>query len=89
MGGLSLEPQILACSGLLYPSEDYPQEWADGELPAGYATEDGTALHYAGTELREALAIWPGRRAWHVAPDGADGYTETPIEARPWTPPRE
>lgn len=68
--------------------ERYRSLVASGELPAGYATEDGTALHYAGTELREALAVWPGRRAWHVEPDGAGGYAETPIEARPWTPPR-
>lgn len=68
--------------------ERYRSLVASGELPAGYATEDGTALHFAGTELREALAVWAGRRAWHVAPDGADGYAETPIEARLWTPPR-
>ena len=61
---------------------------AAGELPAGYATEDGTGLHYVGTELREALGIVPGRHAWHVAPDGAGGYQETAIPARYWLPDR-
>ena len=53
---------------------------AAGELPAGYATEDGTGLHYVG--------IVPGRHAWHVAPDGAGGYQETAIPARYWLPDR-
>jgi peptidase E len=61
---------------------------AAGSLPAGYATEDGVGLHYVGTELRETLGIVPGRRAWHVAPDGAGGYRETAIPARYWLPPR-
>jgi peptidase E len=61
---------------------------ASGELPAGYATEDGVALHYVGTSLHEALASWTGRRAWRVASDGAGGYTERPIEPRQWNPPR-
>jgi hypothetical protein len=59
---------------------------AAGTLPAGYATEDGVALHYIGTELREALAILPGRSAWHVAPETRGGYTERAIPARTWLP---
>jgi peptidase E len=61
---------------------------ASGELPSGYATEDGIALHYMGTSLLDALCSWPGRRAWYVAPDGSSGYTERAIEPRQWTPPR-
>ena len=39
-------------------------------------------LHYAGIRLREAVSIVPGKRAWHVEPDGAGGYREQPIPAR-------
>jgi peptidase E len=55
---------------------------ARGALPAGYATEDGTGLLYAGTDLAEAVTILPGKHAWHVAPDGAGGYTEQRITPR-------
>lgn len=47
----------------------YRQAVADGLLPAGHATEDGVGLHYVGTHLHRALAVLPGRRAWHVRPD--------------------
>lgn len=53
-----------------------------GLLPAGYASEDGVGLHYTGTGLHEAVSILPGKRAWHVEPDGTGGYTERPIPAR-------
>ena len=52
------------------------------ELPAGYATEDGVGLLYAGTGLVEAVTILPGRHAWHVSPDGNGGYVEQPIVPR-------
>jgi peptidase E len=55
---------------------------ATGELPAGYATEDGVGLLCAGTELLEAVTILPGRHAWHVTPDGNGGYTERAITPR-------
>jgi peptidase E len=55
---------------------------ASGKLPAGYATEDGTGLLYAGTELAEAVTILPGRHAWHVAPDGNGGFAEQAIAPR-------
>jgi peptidase E len=60
---------------------------ASGTLAGGYATEDGAALHYVGTEFREALGAWHGRRAWKVGPDGNGGFAEEPIEARLWAPP--
>jgi peptidase E len=60
---------------------------AAGSLPGGYATEDGVALHYVGTELAEALAIVPGSKAWQVTPDGPGAWSETPIPARLWLPP--
>jgi peptidase E len=51
-------------------------------LPAGYATEDGTGLHYVGTRLAEVLGVLPDGRAWHVVPEGESGYAETAIPAR-------
>jgi peptidase E len=60
---------------------------ADAVLPAGYATEDGTALHYTGTSLHEAVTIVPGKHAWHVAGSGDGGYQETALPTRLWLPP--
>jgi peptidase E len=55
---------------------------ATGKLPAGYATEDGVGLLYAGTELLEAVTILPGRNAWYITPDGNGGYAEQAIVPR-------
>jgi peptidase E len=55
---------------------------ASGKLPAGYATEDGVGLLYAGPNLLEAVTILRGRHAWHVAPDGNGGYAERAIVPR-------
>jgi hypothetical protein len=46
----------------------YREFVASRRFPAGYATEDGVGLHYIGTELREAVTILPGKRAWRVEP---------------------
>lgn len=63
--------------------EAYRRMVAAGELPAGYASEDGVGLHYVGTELRRAVTIRPGARAWWVEPDGAGGHRERPVDAVP------
>jgi peptidase E len=55
---------------------------AQGVLPGGYATEDGTGLHYLGTAMHEAVSIRPGGRAWRVDPAPGGGYTEEPIQPR-------
>ncbi len=39
-------------------------------FPAGYAADDGVALHFRGTELREAVAAPAGGAAYRVRPDG-------------------
>jgi peptidase E len=65
----------------------YRELVASGDLPAGYATEDGVGLHYVGTEFQGAFSVLGGQRAWHVAPDGQGGYTERAIEPREWNPP--
>lgn len=49
---------------------------ADG-FPPGFAADDGVALHFAGTELAEALTAHPEGRAYRVEPG-----SETAIEAR-------
>ncbi|MHB8245951.1 MAG: Type 1 glutamine amidotransferase-like domain-containing protein [Acidimicrobiales bacterium] len=55
---------------------------AAGELPLSYATDDGTGLHYVGTELREAVAELPGRAAWQIEPDGEGGSREVELSTR-------
>ena len=49
---------------------------ADG-FPPGYAADDGVALHFVGTELREVVASRPGTRAYRVEPG-----VETPLDPR-------
>jgi peptidase E len=53
------------------------RELVDGGFPPGYAAEDPVALHFSGTELAEAVAVEPGKRAYRVEPG-----SETPIEVR-------
>jgi dipeptidase E len=54
----------------------YTQLVATG-LPAGVAADDDVALHYVGTELREAVTSREGAAAYRVEPDG-----ERPLETR-------
>jgi peptidase S51-like protein len=83
-GGLAFLPYS---NGVHDDLDDQPRRTAfrelvaNGTLPAGYATEDGTGLVYAGPELLEAVTILPGRHAWHVTPGGG-GYAERPIVPR-------
>ena len=60
----------------------YREYVASGELPAGYATEDGVGLHYIGIELHEAVAMVDGARAWRVEPSADGGYRDEPILPR-------
>src|SRR6266545_2657344 len=62
----------------------YTQLVADG-FPAGVAADDDVAVHYVGTELREAVTTRDGARAYRVTPEG-----EEPLETRVLqeTPPR-
>jgi len=60
------------------PRRSKLQVWVDdGVLPPGYATDDGTGLHYVGTELAEAVTTVPGADAYRVEP-----HRETPLHAR-------
>jgi hypothetical protein len=49
----------------------------DAGFAAGYAADDGAALHFVGTELREIVASRPEARAYRV-----ERGSETPLDAR-------
>jgi dipeptidase E len=53
------------------------RELVDGGFPPGLAADDGAALHFVGTELREVVAVSDGARAYRVEPG-----VETPLEPR-------
>jgi peptidase E len=84
-GGLAFLPYS---NGVHDDLDDQPRRTAfrelvaSGKLPAGYATEDGVGLLYAGTELLEAVTILPGRHAWLITPDANGGYAEQALVPR-------
>jgi peptidase E len=55
---------------------------ADGTLPAGYATDNGTGLVYRGTEMIEAVSELRGRAAYHVRRRDGGTVSEERIEPR-------
>jgi peptidase E len=55
---------------------------ASGELPPGYAADDGAALLYAGTRLRECVVSRQGARVVHFAPNGTGGVQEQELPVR-------
>lgn len=59
---------------------------ASGELPPGYAADEGVALHYVGTEFIQAVSAVPGAGAYRVESDGDGGVKEFRIEPRLLTP---
>lgn len=50
-------------------------------LPAGYAADDGVALHFEGTQLAEVVASREGAAAYRVEARG-EAVTETRLEPR-------
>jgi peptidase E len=58
------------------------QSVASGELPGGYAADEGVALHYVGTEFIQAVTVHQGAYAYKVEHDGAGGTKEFRIEPR-------
>jgi peptidase E len=54
----------------------------DGTLPTAYATDDGVALVYRGTELVEVIAETPGVAGYVVERVGAGEVRETRLEPR-------
>ncbi|GAA3209468.1 Type 1 glutamine amidotransferase-like domain-containing protein [Nonomuraea helvata] len=59
---------------------------ASGELPSGYAADEGVGLHYVGTEFIQAVTVEPGGYAYRIESDGAGGVKEFRIEPRLLTP---
>ena len=54
---------------------------AEGTLPDGYATENGTGLVFFGTELREAFTEVPGKTAYSLVRQG-NSTNETALPTR-------
>jgi dipeptidase E len=60
---------------------------ADGELPDGYALDDGVALRFEGSELSDVVSERPGASAFKV--EAVEGrVVETVIPTRPLSDPR-
>ncbi len=55
---------------------------ASGELPAGYATDNGVGLLYKGTEMVEAVTELEGRHAYWVSRGADGGACEEVIDPR-------
>ncbi len=55
---------------------------ATGELPPGYAADDGAAIVFHGTRLIECVGSRPAARVVRVAADGAGGTVETEQSVR-------
>ena len=55
---------------------------ADGTLPAGYATDDGVAIHYRGTDVGEVIADTSGKFAYRVFMSASGGVVEEPLHPR-------
>ncbi|MGZ6644254.1 MAG: Type 1 glutamine amidotransferase-like domain-containing protein [Solirubrobacteraceae bacterium] len=58
--------------------EAYHRMVGDG-MCAGYAADDGAALHFVGNDLHRAVASRAGRRCYRVARRGGE-VVETPLE---------
>lgn len=61
--------------------EAYRRLVARGELPPGYAVDDGAALHFTGTTLTEVVASRPAARAYWVEA-GEDKAVEDVLPVR-------
>jgi hypothetical protein len=55
---------------------------AAGELPEGYAADDGAALLFRGHDLHECVASRSGARVIHVISDEAGSVREEPMSVR-------
>ncbi|GAC1307032.1 MAG: peptidase E [Acidimicrobiales bacterium] len=54
----------------------------DGTLPAGWATDEGTALHFVGGEIADVIADRPAVACYRVERSGGAAVTETRLEPR-------
>jgi len=60
----------------------YERAVGTGELPAGYAADDGVALVYYGTELYECVSSRLTAGVARVEPDGQGGVISRPLPVR-------
>jgi len=56
---------------------------AAGVLPARIACVDGAGAHFADDEFEAVVTGVPGAAGYLVGPDGAGGFTQTTLAARP------
>jgi dipeptidase E len=90
----SFGPQLegMECLGLIpgsacphYDGEELRRpryhELVAGDIPGGWAADDGVALHFEGWELREAVTAVPGKAGYRVALRDGE-VIEEPVEAR-------
>lgn len=63
---------------------------ASGELPPGFAADDGAAVLFRGTSLAECVASHAEARVFSVVADGSGGVVETevPVRVLPGAPDR-
>jgi hypothetical protein len=88
------ERQIVAGSAGFQDTGSNPYQWrlgpvvryqslvAAGTLGEGYATDDGVAIHYRGTELAEVLSQTPGALAHRVFKSASGAVVEQPLTPR-------
>jgi hypothetical protein len=60
----------------------YQELVGSGDLPDGYAVDDGVGLLFAGRELAEAVAVLPETRAFHVERRRGNDVEEVPVRPR-------
>ncbi|MDH2424594.1 peptidase E [Sphaerisporangium sp. TRM90804] len=59
---------------------------ASGELPEGYAADEGVALHYVDREFIQAVTVDPAGYAYKIERDGEGRVKEFRVEPRLLTP---
>jgi len=61
--------------------EMYRHYVANEELSAGYAMDDGAAIHFVGTDIHKAISSRPEAKAYHVSKgENGQDVNETPLE---------
>jgi peptidase E len=96
-GGVSMSggaPEVVAALGLLPGSLSvhlggeterlpvYREAVASGDLPAGYAADDGAAVLFRDGSLAECVASHSDARVFSVRADGAGGVSEVEMAVR-------
>jgi len=81
LSGAVKEPRTWSVDGLAtLPLQTQEVSFLGEGMRAGYACQDGAALHFRGTDLHRVVSSRPGAAAYHVA--CVDGTViETPLAA--------